>query len=112
MLSQVAINEFEHILHNQNALVIQSHLLAISIHRLCKITLGMIAGALPVIVQDQPPTPAKESDYVFKPMEIKSAPGGRNYQGWFSLDTQKFSPKWFRKAIKKHVTVSKRGDGF
>lgn len=33
------------------------------------------------------------------------------YRGWFSIDPRKLSPEWFRKATKKHVEVSKWGEG-
>jgi hypothetical protein len=33
------------------------------------------------------------------------------YQGWFSLDPAKFTPEWFRAAVKEHVSASQRGDG-
>lgn len=35
----------------------------------------------------------------------------REYNGWFSIDPEKFSPEWFRTAIKEHVETSERGDG-
>lgn len=52
----------------------------------------MIAGVLPVIAQEQPPTPPKESEYVFKPIEIKPAPGGRNYKGRFLFINKSAKP--------------------
>jgi len=33
------------------------------------------------------------------------------YRGWFSIDPAKFTPEWFRTAIKEHVRVSDWGDG-
>ncbi len=37
--------------------------------------------------------------------------GRGEYQGWFVLDPSRFSPAWFRKAVKQHVEASEWGEG-
>lgn len=41
----------------------------------------------------------------------KNKNGRSEYTGWFSLDPRKFTPKWFRKAMKHHVKAGKWGGG-
>jgi hypothetical protein len=52
----------------------------------------MVAGVLPVMAQQQPPAPPKATDYVFKAIEIKPAPGGENYQGRFLFINKSAEP--------------------
>ena len=35
----------------------------------------------------------------------------REYTVWFSIDTGKFTPEWFRMAAKQNVSIAKWGDG-
>lgn len=56
------------------------------------LALILIAGALPVIAQDQPPSPPTETKYVFKAIEIKPAPDGEDYQGRFLFINKSANP--------------------